>query len=106
MTNEFMEMVKKLGDRDIEEAQDRDFDSWSYSLQHFIQQLYDLLGSIDNVNDDSNLDGLTKEEIEKRKAILDVAFSYIQISAEEISQFLKSEYKNELNKPRFDDLNI
>lgn len=47
MENEFVQLMKRLDESDIEEAQNRDFDHMTYALKDFTQTLYDLLGSVD-----------------------------------------------------------
>lgn len=95
--NEFVQLMKRLDESDIEEAQNRDFDHMTYALKDFAQTLYDLLGSID----EGEGTGLTKKDIRKRKAVLDMAFTYLYASADDIRKFLESEYAEELNKPQF-----
>ncbi|MEC3665005.1 hypothetical protein [Bacillus subtilis] len=97
LENEFVQLMKRLDESDIEEAQNRDFDHMTYALKDFTQTLYDLLGSID----ESEGTGLTKKEIRKRKAVLDMAFTYLYASADDIRKYLESEYEEELNTPQF-----
>ncbi|PAD84937.1 hypothetical protein CHH57_01830 [Niallia circulans] len=97
MENEFVQLMKRLDESDIEEAQNKDFDHMTYALKDFTQTLYDLLGSVDEGEET----WVTKKEIRKRKAILDMAFTYLYASADDIRRFLESEYAEELNKPQF-----
>ncbi|MEK4824583.1 hypothetical protein NSS71_08490 [Niallia sp. FSL W8-0951] len=97
MENEFVQLMKRLDESDIEEAQNRDFDHMTYALKDFTQTLYDLLGSVDEGEET----GVTKKDIRKRKAILDTAFTYLYASADDIRKFLENEYAEELNKPQF-----
>ncbi|PSA89345.1 hypothetical protein C6370_20515 [Bacillus atrophaeus] len=97
MENEFVQLMKKLDESDIEEAQNRDFDHMTYVLKDFTQTLYDLLGSVD----EGKGTGLTKKDIRKRKAVLDMAFTYLYASADDIRKYLESEYEEELNAPQF-----
>ncbi|WFP05492.1 hypothetical protein [Bacillus velezensis] len=97
MENEFVQLMKRLDESDIEEAQNRDFGHMTYALKDFTQTLYDLLGSVDEGEET----GLTKKDIRRRKAVLDMAFAYLYASADDIRKFLESEYAEELNKPQF-----
>ncbi|RAP14885.1 hypothetical protein [Bacillus velezensis] len=97
MENEFIHLMKKLEESDIEEAQNRDLDHMTYALKDFIQTLYDLLGSVD----EGEGTGLSNKDIRKRKAVLDMAFTYLYASADDIRKYLESEYEEELNTPQF-----
>ncbi|MGF0224011.1 hypothetical protein P5495_018895 [Bacillus velezensis] len=69
----------------------------TYVLKDFIQTLYDLLGSVD----EDEITGVSQKDIRKRKAVLDMAFTYLYASADDIKKYLQSEYGEELNKPQF-----
>ncbi|WP_332274820.1 hypothetical protein [Bacillus velezensis] len=97
MENEFIYLMKKLDESDIEEAQNRDFDHMTYALKDFIQTLYDLLDSVEEGEGTE----LSQKDIRKRKAVLDMAFTYLYASADDIRKYLQSEYAEELNKPQF-----
>ncbi|QVN25837.1 hypothetical protein [Bacillus halotolerans] len=97
MENEFVQLMKRLDESDIEEAQNRDFDHMTYALKDFTQTLYDLLGSVD----EGEGTGLSKKDIRKRKAVLDTAFAYLYASADDIRKYLESEYEEELNTHQF-----
>ncbi|MCY7947962.1 hypothetical protein P8891_06535 [Bacillus atrophaeus] len=97
MENEFVQLMKKLDESDIEEAQNRDFDHMTYILKDFIQTLYDLLGSVD----EDEVTGLPKKDVRKRKAVLDMAFTYLYASSDDIRRYLESEYEEEMNTPQF-----
>ncbi|WP_265463607.1 hypothetical protein [Bacillus velezensis] len=96
MENEFVQLMKRLDESDIEEAQNRDFDHMTYALKDFIQTLYDLLGSVDEGEGAK----ASQKDIRK-KAVLDMAFTYLYASADDIRKYLESEYDEELNTPQF-----
>ncbi|WCK57414.1 hypothetical protein PP175_25440 (plasmid) [Aneurinibacillus sp. Ricciae_BoGa-3] len=90
--NNFQEMVSKLDEKDVEEAQIRDFNSWLNFLVEYPQGLYDML----HTDADPEWSGLSKKEVRERKAILDAAFLYIQSTMEDISAVLKEKYPKDM----------
>lgn len=93
MSNQFIGIVNKMDDRDIEEAQTRDFYMWNEYIMYYSQKLYDLLGYYDE-----EYCKLSIEEIKERKAVLDAAYVYIQSAMEDITTYLQEKYPDEISK--------
>lgn len=70
------EEFNKMSEKDIQEAQDRDFNFWLFDLQDKLQSLYDDV-MVNNVPSNN------------RKALLDLAYVYIQMISEEAESLLR-----------------